>query len=512
MLPPAGPYLPLPPDDAERRGLRRAAGSWSLWGLGVSAVIAGEFSGWSYGLIAGGFGGLLIATLIISVMYLCFCCSVAEMASAIPFAGGAYAYGRLAFGPWGGFLAGAAQNTEYVFTCSVLVVTIGDYLGFILGHTIGFVPPDAVLWAAIYAIFVLINVHGVRLTFQVAILLSVLSIAVLVGFSVGAVPHFSLAEALDVAPKPGGTRWLPAGLGGIAYALPFAIWFLLAIEEVTLAPEETLEPGRALPRGMLYAIATLILLAFAILVLNAGVAPGAQAVGSSDNPLLLGFQGVLGAAVDPVVIGILVLIGQVASFHAGVYAFGRTIFTQARAGYIPRALSLTHRTRKTPHRALIAGALIGYGAALAVRYAPDSPQVDAVLLNMSVFAAVLSYIVQMSAFLALQRNYPGLRRPYRSPLGATGAMTARVIAVACLILLFANPAYRPGLLGCVVLLLLALIYFGAYGRRRLVLAPEEAFAVDCESLRQARSQRQARWLAGGQREPDSVAPAADGHA
>ena len=170
---------------------------------------------------------------------------------------------------------------------------------------------------------------------------------------------------------------------------------------------------------------------------------------SSDNPLLVGFQGIFGAAADPVLIGILALSGQVASFHAGVYAFGRAIFSLARAGYIPRALSLTHRTRKTPHRALIAGALIGYAAALAVRYAPDTRQVAAVLLNMSVFAAVLSYIIQMAAFLALQRNYPGLNRPYRSPLGATGAMTALVIALACLILLFANPAYRPGLLGCV---------------------------------------------------------------
>lgn len=488
----ADPYLPLPSDDAERRGLRRAAGTWSLWGLGISAVIAGEFSGWSYGLIEGGFGGMLVATLIIAVMYLCLCCSLAEMACAVPFAGGAYGYGRLAFGPWGGFLAGLAQNTEYIFTCSVVVVAIGQFLGFILGHTLGIVVPDAVLWAAIYALFVLINVHGVRLTFQVAIVLSVLSIAVLVGFCVGALPQFSLAHALDVPPAPGGTSWLPAGLGGIAYALPFAIWFLLAIEEVTLAPEETLDPGRTLPKGLLYAIATLILLTFAILILNAGVAPGARAVGSSDNPLLVGFQGIFGAAADPVLIGILALSGQVASFHAGVYAFGRAIFSLARAGYIPRALSLTHRTRKTPHRALIAGALIGYAAALAVRYAPDTRQVAAVLLNMSVFAAVLSYIIQMAAFLALQRNYPGLNRPYRSPLGATGAMTALVIALACLILLFANPAYRPGLLGCVVLLLLALVYFGAYGRRHLVLAPEEAFAVECDAARHARSRRAAR--------------------
>ncbi|MGH8959342.1 MAG: amino acid ABC transporter permease, partial [Acidimicrobiia bacterium] len=43
------------------RGLRRHAGVWSLWALGVAAVISGDFSGWNLGLNVGGFGGLLIA-------------------------------------------------------------------------------------------------------------------------------------------------------------------------------------------------------------------------------------------------------------------------------------------------------------------------------------------------------------------------------------------------------------------------------------------------------------------
>ena len=52
-----------------QRGLRRYAGVWSLWALGVGAVISGDFFGWNFGLAAGGFGGLLLATLIITVMY-----------------------------------------------------------------------------------------------------------------------------------------------------------------------------------------------------------------------------------------------------------------------------------------------------------------------------------------------------------------------------------------------------------------------------------------------------------
>jgi ethanolamine permease len=365
-----GPHLALPRGDTGSRALRRVAGVWSLWGLGVSAVISGEFSGWNYGLIAGGFGGLLIATLIVALMYFCLCCSLAEMACAMPFTGAAYAYGRLAFGTWGGFLGGLAQNVEYIFTCSVIVVAIGKYLAFILAHTLGLVVPDAVLWAVVYALFVLINIHGVRLTFQVAILLSVVSIAVLVGFCAGALPHMSLASALDVPPVAGTTAWLPAGLGGIAFALPFAIWFLVAIEEVTLATEETVNPVRSVPKGLIYGIVTLIVLTFAVLVVNASVPPGALAVAAADNPLLIALQHIFGAAVDPALLVVLLLSGQVASFHAGVYAFGRTLFGLGRAGYLPRSLSRTHATRQTPHYALVTGAVIGYATAVVVRYLP----------------------------------------------------------------------------------------------------------------------------------------------
>ena len=79
------------PDEAyfDKRGLRRYAGVWSLWALGVGAVISGDFFGWNFGLTVGGFGGLLIATIIVAVMYIGMCYSIAEMSPALPHTGGA---------------------------------------------------------------------------------------------------------------------------------------------------------------------------------------------------------------------------------------------------------------------------------------------------------------------------------------------------------------------------------------------------------------------------------------
>jgi len=124
--------------------------------------------------------------------------------------------------------------------------------------------------------------------------------------------------------------------------------------------------------------------------------------------------------------------------------------------------------------------VIGYAVALIIEYGEsvfgDVP-VGAVLLNMAVFGAVIAYIMQMASFVLLRRRLPDIPRPYRSPLGETGAIVAGVIAAVTLIFLFVNPAYRVGVYGCALWFAAGLVYFAAYGRRTLVYSPEEQFAV-----------------------------------
>jgi ethanolamine permease len=73
----------------EKRGLQRYAGIWSLWALGVGAVISGHFSGWNFGFTTGGWGGMLVAGIIIAIMYLGLVMSIAEMSPALPHTGAA---------------------------------------------------------------------------------------------------------------------------------------------------------------------------------------------------------------------------------------------------------------------------------------------------------------------------------------------------------------------------------------------------------------------------------------
>ena len=164
----------------ERRQLRRHARVWSLWALGVGAVISGDFFGWNFGLAAGGFWGLFIATVIITVMYIGLCFSIAEMSPALPHTGGAYSFGRLAMGPWGGFITGLGENIEYVLTPAVIVVGIGGYLGAIFG-TPGAMAP--MWWLAAYLIFVGLNIWGVAITFRFAVFVTVVSTLFLNGIA-----------------------------------------------------------------------------------------------------------------------------------------------------------------------------------------------------------------------------------------------------------------------------------------------------------------------------------------
>ena len=85
-------------DYFEKRELRRYAGLFSLWALGVAAVISGEFSGWNLGFNMGGWGGMFIGTIIITIMYLGLTYSIAEMSPALPHTGGAYSFARTASG------------------------------------------------------------------------------------------------------------------------------------------------------------------------------------------------------------------------------------------------------------------------------------------------------------------------------------------------------------------------------------------------------------------------------
>jgi ethanolamine permease len=474
-------YTNADQDYFEQRGLKRHAGVWSLWALGVAAVISGDFSGWNFGLDVGGFGGLLVATIVITIMYFGLCYSIAEMSPALPHTGGAYSFARSAMGPWGGFITGLAENVEYVVTTAVVGTFAAAYARPVFAELIN-VDLDEIVWLLIfYVIFVGLNVIGIEATMRFSIFICFLSLAVLAVFFVMSLSDFDASRLTDIAPAAGGTAFLPFGVGGIFAALPFAIWFYLAIEELPLAAEESMDPARDVPRATLWGMWTLVITGVLVLFLNTGVT-GAEAIRLSGEPLLDGFRVILGSETGAALLGLAALSGLIASFHTIIYAYGRNIYSLSRAGYFPKWMSVTHGTRKTPWLALVLGAVIGVLLALLLRWAGGQDSefaatVSGALLNMAVFGAVISYGMQCLAFVLLRRNMPNINRPYRSPWGIPGAVVAGIISLVALIATFLNVGYRPGVYGVAIWFVVAIAYFGLAGRHKLVLSPEEEFAL-----------------------------------
>ena len=484
----------------EQRKLRRHAGVWSLWALGVGAVISGDFYGWNFGLSTAGFGGLVIATVIIAIMYYGLCYSIAEMSPALPHTGGAYSFARSAMGPWGGFLTGLAENMEYVITPAVVVGAMGLLMQALVIDIFNVTGDpwwnsEPLWWAVFYVIFVGINVIGIEATMRFTVIITVLALAVLGIFYISAlvsgefdaslwfnIPQDWDGETTSQLLADGGGPFLPLGISGIFKALPFAIWFYLAIEEVPLAAEESMDPRRDVPKGTIWGMHTLVLTGALILLLNTGVDGGAGVIGISGTPLFDGFIGIFGEGFAAEVLALFGLIGLIASFFTIIYAYGRNTYSLSRAGYFPKWLSITHGERQTPHVALIAGAVAGYLVALLVWYltrqgGTAAAQVVAALLYMAVFGAVISYAMQCLSFILLRVKLPNIERPYRSKWGIPGAAIAGIIAVVSLVTMFTNDDYRPGLYGVAAYYVLGVIYFAIAGRHRLVLSPEEEFAL-----------------------------------
>jgi ethanolamine permease len=218
-----------------------------------------------------------------------------------------------------------------------------------------------------------------------------------------------------------------------------------------------------------------------VLLNPAVIGVGAFKLGSSGEPLLDGFRAIYGDA-GAVLLGLIALVGLIASFHTIVFAMGRQVYSLARAGYFPNALSVTHSTHKTPHVAMIAGAVLGLAIMMIMWFALGGAAagslIGSVLLNMAVFGAMCSYIAQAVSFILLRQNQPNMTRPYRSPFGIPGAVVTIVIALITLFYQVQDPNFTKGVIWVIVWFAIGIVYFALVGRHKLILSPEEEFALE----------------------------------
>lgn len=451
----------------QHRQLKRGAAGWILLaGLGVAYVISGDFAGWNLGLAQGGWGGLLIATVLMGVMYTCMAFGLAELSSALPATGAGYGFARRALGPLGGFATGMAVLIEYAVAPAAIAIFIGGYveaLG-LFGLTNSWP-----VYLVTYAVFVGIHLRGVGEALKMIFGITAVAVIALVAVVIGLVPHFNVQNLFDIVPDgaPASSAFLPMGIGGAIGALVYGIWFFLAVEGVPLAAEETADPKKDMPRGIIVAVGILVVFAALMLVLVPGAA-GSEAMSGSDNPLPEALRLAYGGNTFLAdFVNYAGLAGLVASFFSIIYAYSRQLFALSRAGYLPKWLSLTGK-RRTPYWALIVPGTIGFILAATTGD-------GALLINIAVFGATVSYVLLNLSHIVLRRKEPDLPRGYRTPGGVVTTTIALVLAAVAVVATFVVDVNAASITAAIFGA--ALLYYWFYSRHRIVAgAPEEEFA------------------------------------
>ncbi|MCK9802184.1 ethanolamine permease [Pseudomonas chlororaphis] len=414
--------------------LKPTLGTLHLWGLAVGLVISGEYFGWSYGWGTAGTLGFLVTTLMVAVMYTCFIFSFTELTTAIPNAGGPFAYSLRAFGVKGGMIAGLATLIEFVFAPPAIAMAIGAYLN-VQYPTLD--PKMAAIGA--YFVFMTLNILGVSIAATFELVVTVLAVAELLVFMGVVAPGFSFSNFVLGGWAGSDTFSLPA-ISGIFAAIPFAIWFFLAIEGAAMAAEEAKDPKRTIPRAYVAGILTLVVLAIGVMIFAGGVGDW-RTLANINDPLPQAMKAVVGNNSNWMHMLVWIgLFGLVASFHGIILGYSRQFFALARAGFLPASLAKLSRFQ-TPHRAIIAGGVVGIAAILSDGLVNlQGMTLTAAMITMSVFGAIVMYIVSMLSLFKLRRSEPDLERSFRAPGYPVVPAIALILAVVCLVaMVWFNP-------------------------------------------------------------------------
>ena len=409
-------------------------------------------------------------------MYTTFIFSFTELTTSIPHAGGPFAYSRHAFGPTGGYIAGAATLIEFVFAPPAIALAIGAYLN------VQFPSLDPKVAAVgAYLVFMSLNILGVAIAATFELVVTLVAIFELLVFMGVVVPGFRWRISSRAAGRAG---WIQHGRD-CRHVRRDSVRDLVLPRASRASPwrrRKRKTPKRSIPIAYIAGILTLVALALGVM-LFAGAAGDWTKFANINDPLPQAMKYVVGE--NSGWLHMLVgfgLFGLVASFHGIIIGYSRQIFAHARAGYLPAVLAKVHPRFKTPHLAILAGGAVGILAIFSDNGIVIGGQpLTANIVTMSVFGAILMYIISMASLFKLRRSEPTMPRPFIAPCYPYFPAIALFASAICMIAMI----YYNFLIFAIFVAILALgyVYFLTTVHRREA-APIDALIELTEELKE----------------------------
>ena len=428
-----------------------------LWGIIVGMVISGMYCGWNYALEFTSPVGFIIAILIVTVFYTTFMFSYAELSTAIPHAGGPSEYASKALGKFGGFVAGFSCLVEFLFATPAIALSIGAYINFLI-------PSVPVVFAALiaYGVFVLINCLGIETAAKVELIITIVAIGGLLLFIGAGAPHIQMNNIF-------GGETFKGGLSGIFSAIPFAIWFYLAVEGGAMSAEECESPKKDIPKGFILGIVTLVILALGTFFVTAGIS-NSNDLSAMASPLPTALEGIYGAGLLSNAMSFIGLFGLVASLHGIIIGYSRQGFAMSRAGYLPKFLSKVN-SKGAPVYSIVIMSLIGMIFVLSGE--------TAVIIVISCFGAVALYIISMISLFILRNKEPNLNRPFKVSYPVVPAIALVIALVFLVALTISNISTVSWVVGAYAL---AIIYYFVYSKMQVTSTEDFNQEIDVETI------------------------------
>jgi AAT family amino acid transporter len=391
---------------------------------------------------------VILAYVIVAAIALLLGAALTDMAVAHPTAGAFGVYAGMYVSPFAGYAVRVSYWLMEVIATGGQLVAASIYMGYWFPAVPGALWVFAFASALIYVNSRAVGELGVVEYWLVTV--KVVAVACFVGFGVLVLAGATGEAAIGLTNVTGHGGFMPFGITGVWLGCCFVIYSFIGVEIVGVTSGEASDPARTIPRAMRRMVIGLSVIYIVTVTLLVALTPWNQ-LGIGESP----FVSVLRRLAIPGAAGVMngvVLLAALSSANANIYLIARTLFSLARAGFVPRRFGAVSE-RGAPVAALLVSSA-GLGVAVLVRaFWPESAYVW--FFGAALFGALFVWLMIFVTHIA-----------FRAPRVPIASCAGAVLVAAILVSTWWVPDLRSTLRAGGPWLLLLAIGYRLSGARR----------------------------------------------